>query len=261
MTPKLKVILILITRHSTSIFSDTLTFFSNFILFPFCCSISLHFWVLRTRKLLDLSVWVPCFCSLWRVPFSIFGLYRRPGLQLKKLWIAILTCLLSCRGFFANTARVIYSWSRLLYYFLPSFHTFGAGKHYSFFRKMSVSMSVQNNVECFRGFHSFQRPFSSCSLLKVLLRRNFDVMFFTKTHLYQLSKEDYNLTFHRNEDFHPANWKKLALKSCLFASAIVNLHFSDPAAWRCGYALFRSIVFLSWRHFLNSRWRLLMLSW
>ena len=32
-------------------------------------------------------------------------------------------------------------------------------------------------------------------LMKVLLRRNFDVMFITKNHLYQLIEEDCNLTF------------------------------------------------------------------
>ena len=52
---------------------------------------------------------------------------------------------------------------------------------------------------------------------KVLLRRNFDVMFITKNHVYQLIKEDCN------EDFLPTNWKKLALKSYFFASAIVNI--------------------------------------
>ena len=32
-------------------------------------------------------------------------------------------------------------------------------------------------------------------LMKVLLRRNFDVMFVTKNHLYQLIEEDCNLKF------------------------------------------------------------------
>ena len=32
-----------------------------------------------------------------------------------------------------------------------------------------------------------------------------------------------------NFDFHPTNWKKLGLKSCFFASAIVNLRFNEPA--------------------------------
>ena len=48
-------------------------------------------------------------------------------------------------------------------------------------------------------------------------------MFITKNHVYQLIKEDCNLKFDWNEDFHPTNWKKLALKSYFFASAIVNL--------------------------------------
>ena len=42
------------------------------------------------------------------------------------------------------------------------------------------------------------RPFLSCQLnfsIKVLLRRNFDVIFITKNHLYQLIKEDCNLKF------------------------------------------------------------------
>ena len=66
-------------------------------------------------------------------------------------------------------------------------------------------------------------------MFKVLLRRNSDVMFITKNHLYQLIKEDFNLKFDSNEDFHPTNWKKVALNSCFFASAIVNLRSSEPA--------------------------------
>ena len=61
-------------------------------------------------------------------------------------------------------------------------------------------------------------------------------------------KEDCNLEFDWNEDFHPTNWKKLGLKSCFFASAIVNLHFNEPAVWSCGYALLsfcRDVIFLT----------------
>ena len=98
---------VLYCRHNTSIFSDTLTSFSNFILFPFCCSTSWHFWVLRGRKLLDLSVWVPCFRSLWRDSFFHIWFVHEAWLAIKKLWIAILICLLCCPGLFANTQQLL----------------------------------------------------------------------------------------------------------------------------------------------------------
>ena len=73
--------------------------------------------------------------------------------------------------------------------------------------------------------------------VKVLLRRNFDVMLITKSHLYQLIKEDCNLKFDWNEDLHHTNWKKLALKSCFCASTF---------QWACGIELrLRAIDLLS----------------
>ena len=47
--------------------------------------------------------------------------------------------------------------------------------------------------------------------------------------IYSSSLRKTNLKFDWNEDFHPTNWKKLGLKSCFFASAIVNLRFNEPA--------------------------------
>ena len=103
---------------------------------------------------------------------------------------------------------------------------------------------------------SFQRPFSPCALLKVLLRRHFVFMFVTKNHLYELIKEDCSLKFHWNENFHPANWTKFSSEKLFIRVRHCEFKFRYKGAVTC----FSVLSFLSWRHFLNSRWHI-TLSW
>ena len=92
--------------------------------------------------------------------------------------------------------------------------------------------------------------------VKVLLRWNFDVMFITKNHLYQLIKEDCNLKYDWNEDFHPTNWKNWPWK-VVFSRLPLWIYVPMSLRYRAAATRYWPIVFLSWRHFLNSHWSFL----
>ena len=76
-------------------------------------------------------------------------------------------------------------------------------------------MTRRETKTCFIQNNDFKKD------KKVLLRRNFDIMFSAKNHLYQLIKEDCILMFDWSEDFHPTTTKKIALKSCLGKMQII----------------------------------------
>ena len=104
--------------------------------------------------------------------------------------------------------------------------------------------------------HRFGKVWRERSLrLKVLLRRNFDVMFITKNHLYQLINEDCHLKFDWNE---PQTGKKLALKSFFFSRPPSWIYVPMSLRFRAAATRYWPIVFLWWRHFLNSHWSFLL---
>ena len=60
----------------------------------------------------------------------------------------------------------------------------------------SLSLSVKETVKnCKLLLNTMDTAKEIVTVIKVLLRRNFDVVFITKKHLYQLIKEDCNLKF------------------------------------------------------------------
>ena len=104
------------------------------------------------------------------------------------------------------------------------------------------------------GVHTVKKVGSH---FKVLLRRNFDIMFVTKIRLYQLIKKDCNNIW--------LKWRFSLHK--LEKNSPEKLFFSRPPSWiyvpvslryRAAPTCYCLMVFLSWRHFLNSRWRFLM---